>query len=199
MKSFWVDYYNRTNNHPPRETLLKAVALFAAENRPEGFAIDLGCGAGNDTFELLKAGWRVLAIDQQPEAIQWLTSRLDPEYRGALTTQIASFEQLQLPDADLINASYALPFCRPNCFEACWQCLISSIRLGGRFAGQLFGPHDSWADNPDMTFHTLAQFHELMANFELEYFFEQDGPGQTAAGVNKHWHVYSVVARKARM
>jgi hypothetical protein len=31
----------------------------------EYFAIDLGCGAGRDTFALLAEGWRVLAIDQQ--------------------------------------------------------------------------------------------------------------------------------------
>jgi SAM-dependent methyltransferase len=195
-ESRWTDYYNRTNNSPPRETLLKAIALFAAENRIDCFAIDLGCGAGSDTLELLRAGWRVLALDRQPEAIQWLISRLEPGYRDKLTTQIVSFEQAELPAADLINASYALPFCRPASFAKCWQCLTSSIRAGGRFAGQLFGPHDSWASDPDMTFHTLAQCRDLLRDFELDYFFERDSPGQTAAGQKKHWHVYSIVARK---
>ncbi|MEJ1932020.1 class I SAM-dependent methyltransferase [Nostoc sp. NIES-2111] len=33
------------------------------------FAVDLGCGDGRDTVELLRRGWRVLGIDGAQEAI----------------------------------------------------------------------------------------------------------------------------------
>lgn len=32
-------------------------------------AVDLGYGAGNETWQLIKAGWHVLAIDKEPEAV----------------------------------------------------------------------------------------------------------------------------------
>jgi trans-aconitate methyltransferase len=41
------------------------------------FAVDLGCGAGRDTAELLRRGWRVLAIDAEAEAIRRLLERRD--------------------------------------------------------------------------------------------------------------------------
>jgi hypothetical protein len=115
-----------------------------------------------------------------------------------LETYIVSFEQLALPACDLINASYALPFCKPACFNEVWQHIVASIQSGGRFSGHFFGNRDGWAGNPAMTFQTIEQFYKLMHSFEIEHFFEEDGPGKTAAGAAKYWHVYSVVARKVK-
>ncbi len=87
--SGWAAYYRNTEGRPPRPTLLFALDRFAAP----GFAVDLGCGEGRDTIELLRRGWSVQAIDSEPTAIAGLTARADlppksrlrPRSRGSKT------------------------------------------------------------------------------------------------------------------
>ncbi|HKW53315.1 MAG TPA: class I SAM-dependent methyltransferase, partial [Stellaceae bacterium] len=61
--SDWDEYYERVAGRPPRPTLLAALERFGAEGGQS--ALDLGCGDGRDTIELLRRGWRVLAIDAE--------------------------------------------------------------------------------------------------------------------------------------
>ncbi|MCB0035849.1 MAG: class I SAM-dependent methyltransferase [Anaerolineales bacterium] len=192
--SRWANYYKIREGGQPRETVLKALALYGDES---GQAIDLGCGNGNDTLALLEAGWHVLAIDGQAEAIERVRANTPAEWRPRLQTQVAMFETLTLPPADLINASFALPFCPPEYFTRFGGQIVGSIRPHGRFAGQLFGNKDSWAGRPEMTCHTRAQVDELLAGFEIEFLVEDYDPdGRTAVGNPKHWHIYRIVARK---
>ncbi|BAT54920.1 Methyltransferase type 12 [Nostoc sp. NIES-3756] len=66
----WSAYYKAVEGRPPRETLLKALArLDTFPTDAPRFAVDLGCGDGRDTVELLRRGWRVLGIDGAQEAI----------------------------------------------------------------------------------------------------------------------------------
>jgi len=89
MSAGWTRYYDATGEEP-RETLLLALEKFDAENR-SGLAVDLGCGAGRDTAELLRRGWSVLAIDGEEEAIARLKRRaLTDDERVRLGTQIAA-------------------------------------------------------------------------------------------------------------
>jgi SAM-dependent methyltransferase len=174
----------------PRETLLDAVARF---DEP-GFAVDLGCGTGRDCVELLRRGWRVLAIDREAEAIERLLARGDVD--GArLETKLARFEDATWPACDLVSSSFALPFCTAGAFDGVWTRIVDSLRPGGRFAGQLFGAHDDWAGTGVAT-HTREQVGELLQPFEIERLDEIDRDGQTATGRHKHWHVFHVVARK---
>ncbi len=64
-------YYNAVVNHPPRKTIVTALAAF----EEPGVAIDLGCGEGRDTVEISRQNWAVLAIDQNPDAIASLRNR----------------------------------------------------------------------------------------------------------------------------
>lgn len=55
-------YYENTESEKPR----KNVAYFINEIQCDsGNAIELGCGAGNDTVYLIKNNWNVLAIDRE--------------------------------------------------------------------------------------------------------------------------------------
>ncbi|AZE49679.1 SAM-dependent methyltransferase [Pseudomonas chlororaphis] len=45
-------------------------------------AVDLGCGAGNETRQLVQAGWQVLAIDREPEAIARTTANCAGQHAG---------------------------------------------------------------------------------------------------------------------
>ena len=177
-----------------RETLQLALEQFAAP----GLAVDLGCGAGGDVAELLRRGWRVLAIDAEEEAIRRLEARKDlgPDEHARLETQVARFEDATWPSADLVNSSWALPFCHPASFPAVWARIVTSLATGGRFSGQLFGDRDGWREDRDLTFLSRAEVDELLRGFEAEHLDEVEEDGRTALGQAKHWHVFHVVARK---
>jgi hypothetical protein len=107
------------------------------------------------------------------------------------------FECLTLPNSiDLINSSFALPFCRPDDFPNLWHKIIASLRSGGRFCGQLFGDRDTWATAyPNMTHYPKDKVMELLQSFKVEY-FEEEHHGETAIGEQKYWHIFHIVASK---
>src|SRR5687768_2070499 len=100
----WVDYYTATEGRPPREPLVRAVESLG---RP-GDALDLGCGVGNDTRYLLEQGFRVTAVDADPDSFAGRQPSNDPQLR----TIQSRFGDISLNPAsyDLISAQFALPF-----------------------------------------------------------------------------------------
>ncbi len=194
----WTDYYQAVQGRPPRETLLFALDRFDGEpgDNASRFAIDLGCGDGRDTVEILNRGWQVLAIDGEAKALDRLIQRPDIN-RANLKTQVQKFEVLTLPtDVDLLNASFCLQFCPPEQFPQFWSKLVGCLRSGGRLSGQLFGVRDSWTQYANLNFHTRGQVEARLANFDLEFFEEEEHPGKTALGEEKYWHIFQIVARK---
>ena len=192
----WSRYYDATGNEP-RDTLLEALARFEAEGT-RGSGVDLGCGTGRDTIELLRRGWSVLALDGQAEAIRRLEARpeLADAWRPRLETRVSPFEEAEWPETDLVNSSFALPFCRPDAFPAVWSRIVASLRPRGRFCGQLFGDRDGWSGEEEMTFLPRASLEELFEGLEVERLDEVEEDGQTAVGRAKHWHLYHVVVRR---
>ena len=190
--SEWSAFYDAVSQRPPHDTLLRALDAFEAP----GLAVDLGCGDGRDAVHMLGRGWRVLAIDAEEDAIARLRARVGDDAPGLLETEVARFEDATWPNADLVNASFSLPFCAPESFDAVWRHVAGSIRAGGRFSGQLFGDRDEWAGTREMTFHRRAQAEALFGDFELEQFDEVEVDGKTALDRPKHWHVFHVIARR---
>jgi tellurite methyltransferase len=192
----WSSYYDAVAKNPPRRTLLYALDHFDAEGpRADRLAVDLGAGAGTDTVELLRRGWRVIAIDADPAGIPRLRERVGSN--PGLTTQVGRFEDERWPNALLVNASFALFFCTPTAFASTWRRIVDSLEPGGRFAGHILGDRDSWAADPAMNHHTRAQAEQLLDGLEVEMFNEEEEPnGKTATGTVKHWHTFHVVARK---
>jgi len=202
MSSTWSRFYEAARGRPPRDTLLFALERFEREAAPppggRRLAVDLGCGDGRDTVELLQRGWGVVAIDGEDEAIARLLARADlaDDQRARLDARVERFEDARWPRADLVNASFSLPFCPPERFAAVWARIVASLRPGGRFTGQLFGPRDEWAPDDGMTFLARDQLERLLAPFRLERFDEVEEDGTTALGRAKRWHVFHVVAQK---
>jgi len=197
----WSKYFDAVAGLPPRETLLNALDRFGCA---AGFAVDLGCGQGRDSLELLRRGWRVLAIDSHPDALARLEAGLahptsDIPHPTSLETRLARFQDTPIPACDLVNASFSIPHCSPAEFAPMWGRITAAIRRGGRFAGQLFGIRDEWAQRPDgitRTYHTREQVEALLEPFEPEFLDEVERPGKTALGEPKYWHVFHIVARK---
>lgn len=180
-----------------------ALSEFDKEELARGhLAVDLGCGIGNDSMELMKRGWSVLAIDKQPIALKRLSHRVltDNTIKNSqLQKAVSSFEKLKLPSSILLNSSYALPFCQPDQFSKLWETITRSIQYGGRFAGHLFGKNDAWADDESMIFMDRSDINLLFKDFTIELFKEKDEMGNVANGDAKHWHLFSIVAKKTKL
>jgi len=131
-----------------------ARSLGPAQDR---IAVDLGCGEGTDALELLARGWLVLAVDAEPAGLALLRARIPPAAAGRIRVLYAPFAEADLPCAHLIHAGYSLPFCPPQEFPALWARIRRALAPDGLVAGQLFGTRDTWAEDPDMTFHTRHQ------------------------------------------
>lgn len=200
MQSDWPACYEALAGRAPRPFFVKALARFDGPNngdsRPQ--AIELGCGDGTETLALLTAGWRVLSIDSQPSAVARVEANVPEGLRPQVTTRVAPFQGLSLPPADFVYAGYSLPFCPPAHFDRLWSTIVHCLRPGGRFAGQLFGVEDSWADDPEMTFHSAAQVEQLLAQgLEVEWNEEIIDDDSGAVSGPKRWHVFNVVGRKS--
>jgi SAM-dependent methyltransferase len=189
----WATYYDAVGRNPARDTLVTALDSWSGA---PGFAIDLGCGSGRDTLEMLRRGWRVLAIDREPDALQRLKGFTPSNTRERLSTRVAPFEGLELQPADLVNASYCLPFCEPDALESLWSRITEALQSGGLFAGHFFGDHDDWAGTAGMNFHSRDRFDARFTGWNILQLDVKDEVGATAIGDDKHWHTFSVVARK---
>ncbi|HEY9299669.1 MAG TPA: class I SAM-dependent methyltransferase [Phormidium sp.] len=194
----WAQYYKAVAGRVPRPTLLTALDNFERELTPSSrrFAVDLGCGEGRDTVELLRRGWQVLAIDGNPEAFEQMKLRSDLQNLELLETKIAKFEQIDWRETDLVNASFCLPFCPPEYFPKLWENIVGNLRSGGRFCGQLFGDRDDWAKNPTNSHFTQKEVEKLLEPFEIETLRIEEEDGKTALQEPKHWHIFHIVARK---
>lgn len=159
-------------------------------------AIDCGCGTGADIHYLLNQGYQVHGFDNNHEAIELCRERFSSN--AMVDLSIDSFETYDYPKAGLVIANSSLFFANPEHFAGMWQKIVDCIEVGGVFAGDFLGEKDSWATNfrQPTTAMTLEEVEELFAQFEIIRFEERDEDALTARGYMKHWHVFSVVARK---
>jgi tellurite methyltransferase len=191
----WVGYYDGQGEREPRDLLLEVLAAFESEGHV-GVAVDVGAGQGFETAELLRRGWEVVAIDATEEGLLRLRRRIPDDHATRLRTVVSRMEDVDVPPADLVHASFSLPFCRPRVFPRLWNDVRAAIRPGGRFAGELFGDRDTWASSePEMTFFDIASARELFDGMELESFVEEENDGEGWDEM-KHWHVFHVIARR---
>jgi SAM-dependent methyltransferase len=194
----WPGFFDVVAGKPPRDTLLLALRRFDEEGAPPfpRRAIDLGAGEGRDTAELLRRGWRVEAIDGHEESMRRIWARPDLVSVDRLVTTRATYEGCVLAACDLLNASYALPFCDPARFDEVWARIGEAVVPGGRFAGQFFGDRDTWAKIPGRSHQTEARVRDMLAGWEVEHFEVEENDKPTSMGEQKHWHLFHVVARK---
>lgn len=202
----WTTYYDAVAGKPPRETLMRALDEWEkdpdrAPQVGEHLAIDLGAGEGRDTRELLRRGFRVVAVDPHPDSARRMhesISGTDSEWVEIENMAIEAFASAGGPCGpfEIVNASFSLPFVHPSNFAFVWSWIRMVLAPGGYFAGQFFGPRDSWADIPGRSHFTRQQVEEMLSGLFLVQFEESEKDGQDAEGNAKHWHVFHVVARK---
>ncbi len=194
--SRWQRYWKVTEGRPPRPTLLFALDRFAAEGRQGIEVVDLGCGTGRDSLEILRRGHRLLAVDREPEALARLRERVPPELAANLRTAVADLEDWRVPPADLVNASFVLHALSREAFMRLWRNIVAALRPGGRFAGHLLGPKDSWAVNGRSWGLERAELDRLLSGLVVEKLEEEEDDSVTPRGEAKHWHIWHIVARR---
>jgi trans-aconitate methyltransferase len=187
----WEDYYRAIEGRSPRPLFVDALE----QTNGPAVAVDLGCGDGTETLALLAAGWRVVAVDAVPEGIARLRASVPTASAARLTALVAPFHKADLRPADLVYAGLSLPFCDPSDFGEAWRRRAGAVRPQGILAAHFFGPRGTWADTPDMTFHTRADVEALLDGFDVLQLDEQDEDGEAVSGP-KHWHVFHVIARR---
>ena len=192
----WPGYFASVLGKGARETLVTALDSFDREGLTGGTGVDIAAGEGRDTLELLGRGWHVVATDNHPEAFPLLWPRVPEELKPRLTTVEVDFAHMQVPDCDLVNASFALPFCDPAHFPTLWDRIVAAIRPGGRFAGQFFGDRDTWASLPGRTHHSHDEVVALLEGFEIEMMNQEERDDPPDLRSPKHWQLFHVVARK---
>lgn len=196
----WPAYFDRIEGKPPRDTLARALDLFDKEptDRPR-LAADIGCGSGRDAALILERGWTLWAADGSTDGIERAKNR--PEIQTALadnraTLNVTDYADMTIPSADLVNASFSLPFCPPDQWDTLWNKIDAAIKPGARFSGQFFGDRDSWSIMEDRTHLTRPQTLALFDQYIIEHLQEEDRPSTSINEAHKHWHVFHIVARK---
>lgn len=177
MEKNWNNYQNKTVNLKKIDFIIDVLDRIEGSN---GLAIDLGCGAGNDSIYMVQNGWNVIAIDSETSVIENRRNELESNMQEKLQILNGKFEEVELPKADLIFANYSIPFCNPMEFEKLWNKIDDSIKSGGIFAGIIFGKHDGWAKRENMTFKAEKDIKEMLKMFTIEVFEEDEYDGITA-------------------
>lgn len=189
----WTRYYDEYEHREPRAMLYDVLGSF---DPGEHLAVDLGCGHGVDTLAMLEHGWSVVAIDAEEEAIRRLRRRVGPTLTERLRTTASRMEDVEIPSADLVWASFSLFFCHPDRFPDVLARIEAAIPEGGRFAGQLLGDRDTWASRADRTAFSARDARALFDQaYVVERFDEEEDDEEDEEG-SKHWHVFHVVARR---
>ena len=191
MKNAFSYYEKKKNSNIPEN-----LRMFMNMKVEPGICIDLGCGAGRDSKFLIKNGWKVIAIDKE-DTEKMIRSSLQEEEQNYLKFIKQDFENnIILQSCNLLVANSSLSFCNRKNFDDLWKKIVDSISKDGYFVGNFFGINDSWANRPNMVFFTKEEVIKLFSSFEIINFKEVAKNGKTALGIEKHWHIFNVIAKK---
>ena len=115
-------YYENTENALPHPMVKKFINM---NIKPKN-AVDLGCGAGRDTIELLKNNWKVLSIDKEDtESI--IREQLNQKESENFKFEKCFFGEMNLPKVNLIVANFSLPFSKKEFFNDIWKNITNSL------------------------------------------------------------------------
>jgi len=117
----WNDFQENNKTRGRLSPLVeKAINHFNIRNFRKGVAVDLGCGISHTTFNLLRRGWKVYAVDSSEFVINNLTNKVVKMRNkwienGQLVLVNQSIEKFDYSEnVHLIIATDSLPYCDPE-------------------------------------------------------------------------------------
>jgi tellurite methyltransferase len=191
----WDDFVRSSRLRPPRELLRRTLGAFLLEGRSPGVAVDLGCGSGPDTAELLRRGWTVHAVDTNAEGLRLLREGVPADALARLHLHALPFQDLALPRCDLVWSSWALPYCPRDRWPAFWRGLRAALTPGGRVAADLFGPRHAWAGEDGVFTISKADLRQALSGLQVEAFDVEDGVRPSGPQMTR-WHAFGISARQ---
>lgn len=193
----WEQYFQKNKGRAVRPLYAKAVKYLSNFQPKNSFAVDLGCGAGIETLDLLTRGWSVIAIDGEPSSISAVRELAGAPLSKSLRTICTRFEDLNvIPPSEFIYSYHSLPFCQPDQFDKLWKLISEAIVPNGIFAGSFFGMNDEWVKAGRTTGVSREKLELYLSQFDLLHREEFDQVGNTALSGPKHWHFIDVLAKK---
>ena len=98
---------------------------------------------------------------------------------------------------DIVVSLLTLSFISPDNFDKVFNAICGSLKRGGYTHLSFFGDRDAWAvTQQKMTFPTREKVENLLKDFKIIQFREEDKIGPTVRGDIKKWHIYNIVAQK---
>jgi len=174
--------------------LVEAVGLLQGR---AGRALDLGAGPLSDSLLLLRAGFTVDAVDNDPHT-QALAAELEDASR--LEVILADIRDLR-PAAGayaLIVAIHVLPFLPRGDLLRTVPAIVDGLAEDGLLCCTLLGPEDGWAGRrPRMTLLPRSEVGGLFGDLAPVVFSERTYDGTDARGEPKRWHDFRCILRKA--
>ena len=148
-----VEYYRRrapeydATMRPAVDSLKEQEAVLLAalrEFEPKGRVLEIACGTGFYTMELVPFADAITAVDASPEMLAIARSRVDSERVQFVEADVFTWE----PDGqyDVVFFSFWLSHVPPSHFERFWGRMATFLRPGGRVFFMDEGRHTPWLD-----------------------------------------------------
>lgn len=193
----WELYIEKSKERPLRPLYLKSLGFLQSLKSTPRVAVDLGCGSGVETQDLLQKGWEVFAYDKEEAACRSVDALVSPSERDRLHLENTAFENIEsLPRNQLVFAYHSLPFCDVDHFDRMMKMIADSIISGGYFVASFFGNNDQWVREDKTLGMTVTEIEYHFDGFEFLHLEEKDQLGVTLLSGPKHWHTIEVIARK---
>ncbi len=188
----WNNYYTKHAKRKPREQVLRALNLCIKKDK----ALDIGSGTLAESALFLEQGFKqVVAVDKSVETKNF-ANYFDTEKFSLHICDFKDFDFIE-NNFDIINAQYSLPFYGKNNFVEFIETVKKSLKNDGVFVGQFFGDRDGWnIEASNLAFQNKEEVLKLLEGLDLIEFIEEEKDGKTAAGNDKHWHVFHFIAKK---
>lgn len=187
----WKKFIEATKSRQPIGFLIDIVK----KGEVSGLALDLGCGAGVDARYLAENGFKVVAVDNNAEAISQakeVCAGLDVEVVAA---DVKNFE-IEPEKYSLIVSYNILPFLKKEEAKKVLENIKKGLKKGGLFVFYILGKKDGWNHKKKMSFWDLDEFERFMAGMEIVELYEKRKQEPGATGESKFWNSIRGVIRK---
>lgn len=185
-------FYKETMGKNP-SALIRKFFMSNYDKKLQGnLALDLGCGAGNDTEFLLSKGFKVTAVDCEETVKNIFESRNMKS--NDLNIIIDDFSKIELPKVDLVLANFSMHYVKDNFQKFINDILNKTIKSKGFFVGNFLGKEDEW--NKILTTVNKEDLLNYFKDYDILYFSEEKYYKDSASKKNKYWHVYTIMAQK---
>lgn len=152
----------------------------------KGEALDLGCGKGSASSDLLSLGYKITSVDKMPTQIEGV---------NFVASDIRDFT-IEKGKFSVIVCNNVLPFINDKkvVIKLINQ-MIEGLTQEGVLYFSIFGIHDAWAGDSKMSFFSYDEISSIVDSLTIKTFEKNsfEGYGKTMRGDMKYWHIFRFV------